>query len=46
MTYPDTALVGVRTAEILEDRFVMETAHIQRAPRPAGGRDQAIDRAL
>ena len=26
MTYPDTALVGARTVEILEDRFIMETA--------------------
>lgn len=26
MTYPDTALVGVRIAEVLDDRFIMETA--------------------
>ncbi|THH34988.1 acyl-CoA thioesterase [Neolewinella litorea] len=26
MTYPDTALVGVRTADISDDRFTMETA--------------------
>lgn len=26
MTYPDTALVGVRTIDISEDRFTMETA--------------------
>jgi len=26
MTYPDTAIVGVRTIEVLEDRFIMECA--------------------
>ena len=26
MTYPDTALVGVRTVEVGDDRFTMETA--------------------
>jgi acyl-CoA thioester hydrolase len=26
MTYPDTALVGVRTLEVQEDRFVLQTA--------------------
>ncbi|NJB87579.1 acyl-CoA thioester hydrolase [Lewinella marina] len=26
MTYPDTALVGVRTVEVNEDRFTLETA--------------------
>ena len=26
MTYPDTAIVGLRTVEILEDRFIMQCA--------------------
>ncbi|WP_420461002.1 acyl-CoA thioesterase [Neolewinella sp.] len=26
MTYPDTARVGTRTIEVLEDRFIMQTA--------------------
>lgn len=26
MTYPDTALVGIRVAEVLEDRFMIEMA--------------------
>ncbi|CAH0999689.1 hypothetical protein LEM8419_00989 [Neolewinella maritima] len=43
MTYPDTARVGARTIEVLEDRFIMQTAIFsQRHGRLAAVTKQAI----
>ena len=43
MTYPDTAIVGVRTLEIREDRFVLQTAVFsERHDRLAAVSEQVI----
>ncbi len=43
MTYPDTAVVGVRTVEIQEDRFILQTAVFsERHDRLAAVSEQVI----